>query len=882
MTNARMFPITATARIIAKPLAWLCGLMLFSCQALSAPSLFSTSPALTIDGLTPSYAVAPHIDFLEDASGALAIAEVAKSDDKFRPVPASGNNEINFGYSSSAYWLRLVINTPVPIPDDLLLEVGFPSLDHVEFYAEAETGGHWEKLEAGDLMPFAARPVAHRNFIFPLHRLQPGQHAFYLRIASGGTLTIPLRLWQADAFDRHNQNSYAALALYFGMLLALMLYNLMLYFSLRDRNYLAYVCVVIGMAVGQVSLTGLGNQFLWPGWPAWGNVALPAGFAATAFFAALFTRGFLHTAQMAPRHDRVVVALAWLSAFIALSPAILPYTWSAILTSLIGIIFPAAAVSTGIVCLRRDQPGARFFLLAWTLLLCGTAILGLRNMGWVPTNFFTLYAMLIGSALEILLLSFALADRIHALRREKEQAQNEALAISQRAERELEGHVAERTRELSETNALLLASEEQEHNRNKVLEVIAKGAPITDILNILAQAVEQSAEGKLCSILLLDEEGKHLLLGAAPSLPDFYNQAIHGVAIGEGIGSCGTAAFRGERVIVEDVQTHPFWVPFHELAGQAGLTSCWSEPICSGKGEVLGTFAIYQRQPGGPSTADIALVQQSCHLASIAIERKRLDELMWSQANYDFLTKLPNRRLFRDRLQQDIKKTQRAGLSLALMFIDLDMFKEVNDTLGHDVGDLLLVDVARRRHRGAHQRRRIHRDSARTGRNEPRGKGRAEHHPCADPAILHRRGNDLYLGQRRHHALSERCHRTGEPAEKRRPCDVRRQRSGTQLLQLFHQPDAGRSAEPHAHDQGSARRPARQPVQGIFPAHCGHGERTHRQSRGAAALVPSRARHGRPGAIHPARRRSRPDRRYRQLGIQGSGALDGALARTGL
>ena len=392
----------------------------------------------------------------------------------------------------------------------------------------------------------------------------------------------------------------------------------------------------------------------------------------------------------------MIIVLAWLSAFNVLCPAFLPYTWAAIFVSLLGILFPAVAVSTGIVCLRSGQPGARYFLLAWTLLLCGSAILGLRNLGWLPTNFFTLYAMLIGSALEILLLSFALADRIHILRREKEIAQSEALAVSQRAERELEGRVAERTSELSASNARLRDSERLERNRNSVLNALAKGAPITDILTILAQAVEQSTDGKLCSILLLDTTGKYLQVGAAPSLPDFYNQAIHGLAIGDELGSCGTAAFRGERVIVEDVQSHPYWTPYRELAAQAGLAACWSEPILSSKGELLGTFAIYQRQPGGPSAADIELIQQSCHLASIAIERKRLDDLMWSHANYDLLTKLPNRRLFRDRLQQDIKKTQRSDLSLALMFIDLDMFKEVNDTLGHDVGDQLLIDVGSR------------------------------------------------------------------------------------------------------------------------------------------------------------------------------------------
>ncbi len=166
-----------------------------------------------------------------------------------------------------------------------------------------------------------------------------------------------------------------------------------------------------------------------------------------------------------------------------------------------------------------------------------------------------------------------------------------------------------------------------------------------------------------------------------------------------GVGSCGTAAFRNERVIVADIHSHRFWTPYPgilALAKQAGLASCWSEPIRSSKGEVLGTFAIYRKQKGAPDAADIKLIQQATNLASIAIERKRAEDLIWRQANYDAVTNLPNRRLFRDRLEQELHKTQRNSSMLALMFIDLDRFKEVNDTLGHDIGDKLLIEAAQR------------------------------------------------------------------------------------------------------------------------------------------------------------------------------------------
>jgi diguanylate cyclase (GGDEF)-like protein/PAS domain S-box-containing protein len=358
----------------------------------------------------------------------------------------------------------------------------------------------------------------------------------------------------------------------------------------------------------------------------------------------------------------------------------------------------------------------------------------------------------------------------------------------------------------------------QERLRNHIFELLARDGQLPEILTEVVAYVEQANDGLLCSILLLDESRQHLHTGAAPSLPAFYNQAVDGLTIGDGVGSCGTAAFRGQRVIVEDIASHPYWAPFSDLAAAAGLASCWSEPILDSAGQVLGTFAIYQQRPSSPNASDLELIQQAANLASIAIERKRIqaelqlassvylasgeaivvsdadnrivavnpaftrltgygigevlgqnpkllssgrnppslykkmwqeldasgqwqgeiwnyrkngeeyaewltintlydehgkvhrrigmfsditlrkqsEDLIWRQANFDPLTGLPNRRLFRDRLQQELKKAHRANLPLALLFIDLDRFKEVNDILGHDAGDQLLREAARR------------------------------------------------------------------------------------------------------------------------------------------------------------------------------------------
>lgn len=165
-------------------------------------------------------------------------------------------------------------------------------------------------------------------------------------------------------------------------------------------------------------------------------------------------------------------------------------------------------------------------------------------------------------------------------------------------------------------------SELRNRAHDTMLEMVARGSPLSDILHAVVQAVETEEPTSLCSVLLLDLEGKHLLNGAAPSLPDFYNEAINGIEIAMGIGSCGTCAFCRERVIVEDVMTHPYWAPFTELAGRAGLGACWSEPIVASDGKVLGTFAIYHRQPATPSPEDIERITFAANIAAIAIENQ--------------------------------------------------------------------------------------------------------------------------------------------------------------------------------------------------------------------------------------------------------------------
>jgi GAF domain-containing protein len=167
--------------------------------------------------------------------------------------------------------------------------------------------------------------------------------------------------------------------------------------------------------------------------------------------------------------------------------------------------------------------------------------------------------------------------------------------------------------------SLLLAGQ------NDALQLALKGEPLPRVLEVLVQAAETQSDGAfLGSILLLDEEGKHLRHGAAPSLPAAYNAAIDGIAIGPGVGSCGTAAFVGHAIFVTDIATDPLWKDFKDLALAHGLRACWSTPFFSRTGAVLGTMALYYREPRGPTVHDHETVKLIASTAALIVENARL------------------------------------------------------------------------------------------------------------------------------------------------------------------------------------------------------------------------------------------------------------------
>lgn len=248
------------------------------------------------------------------------------------------------------------------------------------------------------------------------------------------------------------------------------------------------------------------------------------------------------------------------------------------------------------------------------------------------------------------------------------------------------------SRDISDRKAAERLLEGQAH----LLEMIANGRPLEEFFSELILLIEALVPRIRGSILLLSPDGRRLLHGAAPNLDETYCDIIHGLEIGPKAGSCGTAAFRGEQVIVADIFSDPLWEDCRDIATPYAFRACWSTPIHSREKKVLGTFALYCDTVCVPDDQQKELIAMAAHLAGIAIERKQAEDRISFMAHHDALTGLPNRALFEEQVAEALETLRGTGQWAVLAFLDLDNFKLVNDTLGHAAGDELLKVTATR------------------------------------------------------------------------------------------------------------------------------------------------------------------------------------------
>ncbi len=396
----------------------------------------------------------PQLHWIEDAAGTMTLDEIRRPAAAVNWQPAA-TPALNFGFTDSAYWLKIPLANPSADKKQMVIEIAFALIDFIDVYlVEADTVV--ARYHTGDRRPFGTRPVFHRNFIFP-QILAPGQKMVaFIRVQSTDCIQIPIKVWRADAFFAADQRGQLVLGLFFGCLAVMLVYNLFLYFSIREKRYLFYVAFVASIFHLQISQKGLGYQFLWPDHTLWNHVNLPFSLFIAIAGCFLFVGRFLKLERRT--HGWMAGAVTtgfWSALILAAASFFIPYENIVVVAAGMGPLMALLLMYIGIRLWVQGNRSARYLTVAWTAFLAGIVVFALNRLGLIPRTALTENAMLIGSALEAVLISFALADRFTLEREARLAAQEKALQ-------------SERLAGEAQKKALALQNEANEHLERKV------------------------------------------------------------------------------------------------------------------------------------------------------------------------------------------------------------------------------------------------------------------------------------------------------------------------------------------------------------------------------------------------------------------------------
>lgn len=409
----------------------------FACWAIAAlspprcDSLYAAVPFI-IDEDFKDAVIGLNLDILRDKTGLLGIDEAAspRFNDRFIP---SESKRPNFGYIRDAVWARFRLDNRTGGMVELLLEFPQPFVDHVDFYSFSK--GYEAVVRTGDMLPFDTRPVRHRNYIFKIQQ-EPGTAEYYLRMRTTSTLSLTLNLWSPQAFNEHEELLNAFFWAFYGILMAMLIYNLLIFFSVRDRSYLYYVFFVAMLLAYTMTFNGNSYMYLWPKSVWWANVSLTIFVNLMAAGAYLFARSFLKTWENMPLLDKMLMLMTAASAINALLAISLPPGKAdglAAYTSIPGI---AVLALTALFALKKRVSAARIYLVAWLVFIIGGLASALRALAVLPSNFLIHYSIHIGAAFQVILFSSGLAERINSAHSGRLRAL-EALAESEEKYRRL-------------------------------------------------------------------------------------------------------------------------------------------------------------------------------------------------------------------------------------------------------------------------------------------------------------------------------------------------------------------------------------------------------------------------------------------------------------
>lgn len=526
----------------------------------------------------------------------------------------------NFGFSGSTYWLGLDVKNSRAGLQDIFFEVGYALLDNVSLYiVDSVSGEIIDEYHTGDALNFVERPILHPNFVFPV-RFEARQHIeFIAKIRTSSSSQFPVRLWSTKGFSAYSQTSSAFAGALVGIIIVMAIYNLFLFFSLRDSSYLFFSITLICYSFVEGILTGFSYMYFWPNSPSWNDISLTVTSNIALASLCFFARKFLVLPLYSPWANRLLLSWGVIGLILVGLSFVVPYRIMIVVTAINVICAPLFSYSVGIYLVARGYKPAYFFSLAFTVFVVAAAIFVFEKMSIVDRTFATENSIHLGAILTVLLLSFALADRINREKNAREDAQQSAI----------------------------------------------------DNLEKYRLIYENSLEG----MFRVTFDGE--LLACNPAFAELMGARSEVDILRQGNNLSGLVP--STKTACDEITS-----TLHKVGHVFGF-----ETRCRRLSGEKFWAAIFANKVDDPEQG--VFIEGS--IVDIT-DKKESEQKLSYMASHDILTGLYNRREFERRLVSAIELTQREGLEHALLYMDLDQFKIVNDTSGHSAGDELLKQLA--------------------------------------------------------------------------------------------------------------------------------------------------------------------------------------------
>lgn len=405
----------------------ICGILIvFVCVIPFTTTLKGESYSLVIDTTFASKEIGLYVKYLNNVSPQCDIQEIVKryAHNEFKK---STTPNPSFGYSHNAVWVSLTVTNATTSEITWYLEYDYPIIDKINLYVPSGSG--YVSYQTGDRFPFSTRLIPYRSFVFPITQ-KPGTATYFMRIMSEGSLVVPLKAWSIDAFERMRNTTMPLIWMHYGIMIALLLYNIFLFLSVHEKSFLYVSHFIIGVMLFAMANNGIAAQYLWPNNTWWGNICHPF----LVFFAMignlLFTREFLSIKYLFRRLNIFLTLLIWVTVIFSIFPFVVPYYYATQLSVISAGIISIILIGVGVYAQIQNVREAKFYNLAVFSFVTGVLLISLRSFGLLGDNFFTAWGYQLGSAAMIILFSLGIADKVNTWRIEKERAMAR-LAISE-------------------------------------------------------------------------------------------------------------------------------------------------------------------------------------------------------------------------------------------------------------------------------------------------------------------------------------------------------------------------------------------------------------------------------------------------------------------